>query len=136
MRGLARILAEHEPALTADFQREYGLRLVDAIKTRTLTEIEDLIVWLPKESAFRASFMPGESAQSWNWSDQEELLLLVANMILNQTHVLQQVNSPKKLKQPEMIDSPRTQGQKPVTRSDADSQARAMLAAIKRRKGG
>jgi len=133
VKGLARILAEHEPALTADFQREYGLRLVEAIRTRTLAEIEDLIVWLPKESAFRASFSPGDSAQNWSWSDSEELLLLLANMVSVQTHVVQQVNSPKKLPKPDLIQSPRTQGQKP-SRADADNQARAMLAAIKRRK--
>lgn len=141
VKGLLRLLREHEAPLTADFQREYGLRLCDVVRERTPDEVEDLIVWLPKDTAFRASFEAKgdhrKAVRNWGWSEQEDLLLGLINLISNQTYVIAQTSSPKKLKAPETIPSPRQDtGQKPTPVRDADSQARAMLAALKARRKG
>lgn len=104
-----------------------------------MDEIEDLILWLPDRSAFRSSFQvkkDGDPRMDWIWSDEKELLLSVINLLITQTHVIQQVQSAKKIKPPESVPSPRDQGQKPAQRPDADNQARAMLAAAKARRKG
>lgn len=138
VKGLLRILADHEGALTADFQRVYGLRLADAVLTRTLPEIEDLIVWLPAESSFRAQFLAkgkmDVAQREWSWSQEKELLLALVNLITHQTYIISQANSAKRIQPPQLIDSPR--GQAPAKRGDADTQARALIAAARARKKG
>lgn len=134
MKGLLSLLAKHEGPITADFQREYGLRLVDAVVTRTVTEIIDLILWLPDHSAFRASIQTDgnvdKALKLFGWTVDKELMLGLLNVARHQTYVLSQVNSPKKIKPPEEIPGPR--GKTPVRKSnDANDIARAMLRAQK-----
>lgn len=138
MKGLLRLLAEYESPLTADFQRVYGLRLRDVVLERTPSEVGDLVLWLPSDSAFRVRYgekSETDAAKRWAWSDENELLLSLVNLTIAQTHILRQVNSTKTLKAPDLLESPR-EGQKPSrTRTDADTTARAMLAAVRARKG-
>lgn len=139
VKGLLRLLAEYESPLTADFQREYGLRLRDVVLERTPDEVGDLILWLPPDAAFPIRYRSknlDQARRDWMWPDDRELTLALINLMITQTHVIQQVQSSKKLKSPTWVDSPR-EGQKPTrTRADADSMARALIAAAKARKKG
>lgn len=139
VKGLLRLLAEYESPLTADFQRVYGLRLRDAVLERTTDEIGDLILWLPPESSFPVRYRAKnleDGLARWAWPVDHELMVHVLNLLMTQTHVIQQVNSAKKLKPPTLIDVSR-EGQKPSrSRPDADSTARALIAEAKARRRG
>lgn len=109
-REICDLLDEHEGPLTADFQRVYGLRLRDAVVDRDEDEILDLILWLPAGSAFRAAYGTVDQTKAmsdYQWQNQEELLLSIANLISVQTHTLRQVNSERRVKPPDLVKSPR-----------------------------
>lgn len=131
-RALSELLIDHEGPLTADFQRIYGLRLQDAVVDRSETEVLDLIVWIPKGSAFHASLEAkgdeDKARKLYGWTSVEELLLGLFNATSTQTYVLQQVNSQKRITQPKPIPGPR--GSKPASDgASATGIARALLAA-------
>lgn len=131
-RSLIELLEEHEGPLTADFQREYGLRLQDAVVERSESEIFDLVTWMGKGSALQASIeSKGDLKKArtlFGWDMIEELLLGLTNISTHQTYVLQQVNSQKRIQQPKSIPSPR--GSKPASNSSSNATgiARALLA--------
>lgn len=126
------VLEEFEGPLTADFQRHYGIRLLTAVREREFAELLDLVLWLPRDSAFRASVEAKgdetKARQVFGWNAVEDILLGIANMTSHQTYVLQQVNSQRRVQQPKPIVGPR--GLKPANSgSNATGIARALLAA-------
>lgn len=128
MKALSDLLDEYEGPLTADFQRVYGLRLIDAVRLRTWDELLDLIKWLPPGSAMHSARegKPG----LFQWTATQDLLLGIANLVLHNTYTTAQVQSPKKLKVPKPIPSPHG------TKSSGDNQdanaiARGLLNAQK-----
>jgi hypothetical protein len=117
--------------MTADFQRQYGLRLEDAVVSRTETELEDLVTWLAPGSAMHVlagakGSLPA-ALKVYGWSVDADLLLSLANLISHQTYVVAQVQSAKKLKPPEPIKGPRGKTQKSAQTS-AGAMARKLLA--------
>ena len=106
---------------------------MDAIREREFSELLDLVLWLPKESAFRASVeAKGDEAKArkvFGWNAVEDLLLGIANMTSHQTYVLQQVNSQKRVQQPKPIAGPRGLKPNAAPGTSATGMARALLAA-------
>jgi hypothetical protein len=128
VKALSDLLSEFEDPLTADFQRVYGLRLEDAVRDREVDEILSLVKWLPPGSALHASRSgkPGLLL----WTPTEDLLLGIANLVLNNTYVTAQSQSTKKIKVPKSIPSPR--GDKTTgDRQDMNAIARGFLDAQK-----
>lgn len=115
--------------MTADFQRVYGLRLIDAVRLRTFDELLDLIKWLPPGSALHSARegKPG----LFSWTPNEDLLLGVANLLMHNTYATIQVNSPKKIKAPKPIPGPRGDMKSSGDKQDANVIARAFLDAQK-----
>lgn len=115
--------------MTADFQRVYGLRLIDAVRLRTFDELLDLIKWMPPGSAFVAARegKPG----LFTWTPTQDLLLALANLILYNTYTTAQVQSVKKLKVPKSIPSPRGDTKSSGDKQDANAIARGFLNAQK-----
>lgn len=99
---------------------------------RTEAELLDLIQWLGPGSAFVASRSNSVNPLALNrWTHIEDLLLSLVNLTQHQTYVLRQINNKKKESVPEPVLGPR--GKTPTKkRNDADSMARAQLAALKR----
>ncbi len=126
-KALSDLLESHEGPLTADFQRVYGLRLEDAIWSRSWDELLSLINWLPPGSAMHAARegKPGLFA----WTPTEDLLIGVLNLIMHNTYVTAQVQSPKKIKQPKPISGPRGDTKSSGDKQDANVIARAFLEA-------
>ncbi len=63
-------------------------------------------------------------------------MLALLNLVNHQTYVIAQSNSQKKLPVPKQIESPIGQApNKTSRRGDADQQAKAMLASLKKLKG-
>lgn len=122
--------------MTADFQRTYGLRLIDAVESRTDTELLDLILWIGPDTSFAAARQDSKNQYAINqWSSTDDLLLTIVNLIQHQTYVLNQVNNPKTQKIPDEVVGPR--GKKPAKKSnDANDTARALLRAQKAQKRG
>ena len=129
MKALSDLLEEYEGPLTADFQRVYGLRLVSAVRSRSLDELLDLIRWLPPGSALHSARegKPG----LFMWTPSEDLLLGIANLVLHNTYTTAQVQSPRKLKAPKSIPSPRGESKSNGDKQDANAIARALLEAQK-----
>lgn len=119
--------------MTADFQREYGLRLIDAVRDRTEDEVLDLIFWIKDGSAAEAvRDSNGDKTKAragFGWSVGEELSLALVNLVSHQTYALTQIHSQKKLKVPVPIPGPN--GKKPSKGQDASAMAQAFLAAQK-----
>lgn len=117
--------------MTADFQRVYGLRLMDAVRSRTWDELLDLITWLPNGSAFQASQeAKGDTKKAralFDWTPTEDILLGIANLVLHNTYVTAQVQSPKKLKVPKPIPSPRGDTKSSGDKQDMNAIARGFL---------
>jgi hypothetical protein len=105
VKALSDLLSEHEGPLTADFQRVYGLRLIDAVRSRSEAELLDLIQWLPPGCALHAA--RAGKPELFDWSTTDDLILGVANLLMHNTYVTAQVQSPKKLKVPKLIPGPR-----------------------------
>lgn len=129
MKALSDLLSEFEGPLTADFQRVYGLRLIDAVRSRSWDELLDLIRWLPPGSAMH-SVREGKPGL-FNWTATEDLLLGIANLVLHNTYTVAQVQSPKKLKIPKPIPSPRGDTKSGGDNRDANAIARGFLNAQK-----
>lgn len=129
MKALSDLLFEFEGPLTADFQRVYGLRLIDAVWSRSWDELLDLIRWLPPGSAMH-SVREGKPGL-FNWTATEDLLLGIANLVLHNTYTVAQVQSPKKLKIPKPIPSPRGDTKSSGDNRDANAIARGFLNAQK-----
>ena len=134
-RMVSDFLARAEGPLTADFQREYGLRLKDAVLARDEDEIIDLITWLPNGSAFSAHVQAnGDKTKArslYTWSSTEDLLLGIANRVSHQTYVVAQTQSTKKLSAPEPVPGPRGKTPNGPKGGNATGMARALLAAQK-----
>lgn len=124
-RALSDILETGEGALTADFQRVYGLRLIDAVVSRTWDELLDLIRWLPPGSAFQAN-REGK-LELFYWTPTEDLLLGIANLITHNTYVTAQVQTPKKLKAPKPIPGPRGDTKSSGDKQDMNAIAKMFL---------
>lgn len=92
----------------------------------------DLIQWLGPGTAFMSAKSNDKDPLAMNkWGHIEDLLLVLVNLTQHQTYVLRQINSQKKQQVPEPVPGPR--GKTPAKkRNDADSMARAQLAALKR----
>lgn len=124
-------LTEHESALTYDFQSVHHCRLSDTVLTRTSAELLDLVMWLPDDSAFRASLeAKGDTSKALHlhgWGARMELLLATVNVLLDQTYVLVQANSKGKIPPPEHVAGPRTEKKPKKKSSDANSIAFAMM---------
>lgn len=140
MRPKARFVADelelYEGELTADFQRVYALRLIDAVIERDPQELLDLIRWLPPDSAFLAAKQSNSSTQAqqlFQWSTQQDLLLKQVNLTQELIWVLAQVNSKKKIARPEPISGPHGSPEtKKVSGGDANAFARMLLAQAKK----
>jgi hypothetical protein len=134
-RMLSDFLTKAEGPLTADFQREYGLRLKDAVVDRDEDEVLDLITWLPVSSAFMATLQSnGDKNKArglYSWSATEDLLLGIANRVSHQTYVVAQTQSTKKLSAPEPVPGPRGKTPNGPKGGNATGMARALLAAQK-----
>lgn len=111
--------------MTADFQRVYGLRLIDAVRSRTWDELLDLIQWLPPGSALSSARegKPGLFA----WTHTDDLILGVANLLMHNTYATIQVQSRKQLKAPKPIPGPRGDTKSSGDKQDANAIARALL---------
>lgn len=129
VKTLSDVLAKHEGALTADFQRVYGLRLIDAVNARDLDELLNLIQWLPSGSAFHAD--RDGKPELFGWTPTEDLILGVANLLMHNTYVTAQVQSPKKLKTPKPIPGPRGDTKSSGEKQDMNAIARGFLNAQK-----
>jgi hypothetical protein len=94
-------------------------------------ELIDLIIWLPPGSAFgsllEANGNLTKAHSLYGWSQKEELLLGIANLISEQTWVLAQSNSKKKIPEPKPVPGPRSKSRPSGT--DANAIARSLLAA-------
>lgn len=125
MKALSELIEEYEGPLTADFQRVYGLRLIDAVASRSWDELLDLIRWLPPGSAMHSARegQPG----LFTWTPTQDLLLGIANLVLHNTYTTAQVQSPKKLPVPKPIPSPRGDTKSSGDKQDANAIARAFL---------
>lgn len=134
-RTLLDLLQGYEGPLTADFQRAYSLRLIGLIETRTYSEIVDLIEWLPAGSAFHAArIAKGDRAKAheiYGWDRDQSISLGILNVLIKNLYVLQQVNSPKKIPEPSMIDGPLGKTPSGQKKGDAHGMAMAMLKAQK-----
>ena len=129
MKALSDLLDEYEGPLTADFQRVYGLRLIDAVRFRTWDELLDLIKWLPPGSAIESAREGNDSI--FMWTATEDFLLGIANLVLFNTYTTAQVQSPRKLKVPKPIPSPRGDTKSSGNRQDMNAIARGFLNAQK-----
>lgn len=129
MKVLSQLVEEFEGPLTADFQRVYGLRLIDAVASRSWDELLDLIRWLPPGSAMHSARegKPG----LFTWTPAEDLLLGIANLVLHNTYTTAQVQSQKKLPVPKTIPSPRGDTKSSGDKQDANAIARGFLNAQK-----
>ena len=126
---LSDLLDEYEGPLTADFQRTYNLRLIDAVRSRTWDELLDLIKWLPPGSALNSARegKPG----LFDWTPTQDLLLGIANLIQVNTHATAQVQSTRKLPVPKPIPSPRGDTKSSGNNQDMNAIARGFLNAQK-----
>jgi hypothetical protein len=129
VKALSDLLEEYEGPLTADFQRVYNLRLIDAVRSRTWDELLDLIRWLPPGSAMHSARQgkPG----LFTWTATEDLLLGIANLVLHNTYTTAQVQSAKKLPVPKTIPSPHGDTKSSGDKQDANAIARGFLNAQK-----
>lgn len=136
-RLLLDTLEQYEAPLTADFQRVYGLRLSAAVVERDPEEVLDLIEWLTIGSAYLAvREAKGDRARAhelYGWLTEHDLSLAIANLIAEQTYVLKQINSKKKIPKPDLVPSPRGKTEEVKKRGvgDATGMARALLNAQK-----
>lgn len=114
-----------------DFQSVYHLRLVSAITERTIDEVWDLVVWLPAGSAFRSMLEADgderRAAQIFGWTIQNDLALVTANAIREQSWILAQSHSKKKVPVPDPIKGPKLAKQKPRPEDDATAMARRLM---------
>ena len=129
MKVLSDLLEEYEGPLTADFQRTYNLRLIDAVRSRTWDELLDLIKWLPPGSAMHSARegKPG----LFTWTPTEDLLLGIANLVLHNTYTSAQVQSARKLPVPKPIPSPHGDTKSSGDKQDMNAIARGFLNAQK-----
>jgi hypothetical protein len=129
VKVLSDLLEQYEEPLTADFQRTYNLRLIDAIRSRTWDELLALVKWLPPGSAMHSARegKPG----LFDWTPTQDLLLGIANLIQINTHATVQVQTPKKVKEPKTIPSPRGDTKSSGDKQDANAIARGLLNAQK-----
>lgn len=122
--------------MTADFQRVYGVRLVDAVENREVQEIIDLITWLPPDSALKASVRakgdPTKALSLFQWGAPEVLMLAQVNLLREVVWVTAQVNSKKNITRPEPISGPDDKPNTGGSRGDANSMARALLSAARK----
>lgn len=122
-------LAQFEGALTADFQRVYGLRLIDCVLSRTPQEVLDLISWLPSDSVYKTS----KFNRTYEWGTDQELLLAQANLMRELIWVHAQSNSKKRIPRPEPISGPHEpSGPKKTGGGDATAFAQALMAQAKK----
>jgi len=128
-KALSDLLEDYEGPLTADFQRVYGLRLESAVQERSFDELLDLIKWLPPGSAFQAS-REGKP-ELYAWTQNEDLLLALANLLMFNTHTTAQVASSKPLRAPKIIPSPRGDTKSSGDKQDLNAIARGFLNAQK-----
>lgn len=129
MKVLSQLLTEYEGPLTADFQRVYNLRLIDAVKSRTWDELLDLIRWLPTGSAFISA--KEDKPGLFNWTATDDLLLGLVNLVQHNTYVTAQVQSTKKIRAPKPIPGPRGDSKSSGEKQDANAIAKALLDAQK-----
>ncbi len=129
MKVLSQLLTEYEGPLTADFQRVYSLRLIDAVWSRTWDELLDLIRWLPSGSAFVSAREGNPGLFSWTATD--DLLLGLINLVQHNTYVTAQTQSTKKIKAPKPIPGPRGDSKSSGEKQDANAIAKALLDAQK-----
>lgn len=132
-RMILDLLEKYESPLTADFRRFYSLRLTDAALTMDSDEFIDLAHWLPSESAFVvASQCNGDLRQArgiLGWSQTDDLLVGLLNLVQHQTYVIAVVAGDKRAKPPKAIENPRSLAPpKHRAGGDASAFARALLA--------
>ena len=126
---IRRALEQYESALTADFQRVYHLRLVDAVRERTTQELWDLVVWMPSGSVFgslcEANGDERKAAELFGWTRSEEMLLGLVNLASEQTWVIAQSHSKKPVPTPVPVPGPRTIRKTP--KNSAHTVARGLM---------
>lgn len=87
-------------------------------------------MWLPAESAFRASLVAeGDFQKAWKfygWGTSQEFRLMHTNLLLDQIYVLTQANSSKKVQRPEPVTGPYSEPVKKHVRAEDDVSAMAM----------
>lgn len=84
---------------------------------------------MPPGSAFQAS--RDGKPELFSWTQNEDLLLALANLLLYNTHTTAQVASTKKIKAPKMIPSPRGDTKSSGDKQDLNAIARKFLDAQK-----
>lgn len=63
---MARLIREHGDALHADWQRFYGLRLMESLyELHSPDELVAMVMWLPDDAAFWASKKGGPEHKGW-----------------------------------------------------------------------
>jgi hypothetical protein len=129
VKVLSDLLDEYEGPLTADFQRVYNLRLIDAVRSRTWDELLDLVKWLPPGSAMHSAREGNPGL--FTWTPAEDILLGIANLIQVNTHATIQVQSRKTIKGPKPIPSPRGDTKSSGDKQDMNAIARGFLNAQK-----
>lgn len=124
-------LQGNESALTYDFQAIHNLRLSDAVTERTTSELFDLILWIPDDSAFRASLeAKGDTSKAlslYGWGTRMELLLASVNLLLDQNYILVQSHSKKTVTPPEHVSGPRDDKNKKPAKTNATAMAYAIM---------
>lgn len=96
------MLAKHEGALNADFQRVYSLRLTEAVAERGIDELWDLVTWLPSGSALSASITAdGDQERAFElfgWTRDSEIQLGALKTLQEQVWLFAQAHSDKKIR--------------------------------------
>lgn len=109
----------------------YTLRLSDAVRDRTFDEVWDLVMWLPRGSAFRSAFAAGNSLdrarELFGWTTQDEIGLALVNLAQEQSWILAQSHSTTKIPRPKPIPGPGSPTGKPDRKYDATAMARSLL---------
>lgn len=109
----------------------YTLRLSDAVRDRTFDEVWDLIMWLPRGSAFRSAFAaggnPDGARELFGWTTQDEIGLALVNLSQEQSWILAQSHSKTKIPRPVPLTGPGSPAKKPDRKYDATAMARSLL---------
>ena len=115
---LSRYLDEHGAAIYADLLRFYGVDVVGLVSdppTVSPAQVLALISGLPAES--KTVSLLREADEAVGWATTSYLLASVVDAVRENTHVVAQVNSKKKLKPPEPLKVPGVRARRPEKRA-------------------
>lgn len=134
-REILSALRVGEGALTADFQREYHMRLVDAVNTLPDDELLNLINWLRADSAYmtlrRANNDALKARSLMGWDVNTDVLFQILNLSQHQIYMTAQAASSKKLAPPEPLKHPLAEKSRSGN-GDASAFAKSFLASARK----